>query len=62
MVSTANTVQWCQAAQAQLSSSEHQEETNEDIINNLTQLEYLTEKENVKSGKFYYIVDFTLIV
>ena len=50
MASTTNTVQWCQAAEQQLSTSEQQEETNEDIINNLTQLEYLTEKENVKSG------------
>ena len=55
MPSTARTVQWCQAAQQQLSSAEQQEETNQDLINNLTQLEYLTEKENVKSGKFYYI-------
>ena len=52
-----DTVQWCQAAEQQLSSSEQQEETNEDIINNLTQLEYLTEKENVKSGKVYYILN-----
>ena len=49
-----DTVQWCQAAEQQLSSSEQQEETNEDIINNLTQLEYLTEKENVKSGYFLF--------
>ena len=51
MVSTANTVQWCQAAQTQLSTSEQQEETKEDIINNLTQLEYLTEKEKCEIWK-----------
>ena len=50
MLSTASTVQWCQAAQQQLTTAEQQEETNQDLINNLTQLEYLTEKENVKSG------------
>ena len=55
--STTNTVQWCQAAEQQLSTTQQlqlQEETSQDIINSLTQLEYLTEKENVKSGNYIF--------
>ena len=55
MRSTTSSVQWCQAAQQHLTTAETLEETNQDLINNLTQLEYLTEKEHVKSGQFYYI-------
>ena len=58
MLSTTSTVQWCQAAQQQLSTAEQEEETNQDLINNLTQLEYLTEKEHMKSGQFYCMLPF----
>ena len=60
MRSTTSSVQWCQAAQQQLTTAETLEETNQDLINNLTQLEYLIEKENVKSGNFMKFFKFNL--